>query len=72
MIPTPRWIARTTECAKTWREPRWHPQLLAAPETGSWLRNPLPGIVPAAVAMTTVVVTAATVAAVHLPAGPGA
>jgi hypothetical protein len=70
MIPTPRWIARTTDCARAWREPRWHPQML--PESRTWLRGSLPGIVPAAVTVTTVVVTAASVASAHLQAGPGA
>ena len=40
-------IFRTTECARQWREPRWHPQMLPSPRT--WLRSALPGIVPAAV-----------------------
>jgi hypothetical protein len=44
--------------------------MLPSPQT--WLRASLPGIVPAAVAVTTVVVKAVSVAAVHLPAAHGA
>jgi hypothetical protein len=68
--PSQHWIARTTECAQTWRQPRWHPQMLPSPQT--WLRATLPGIVPAAVAVTTVVVKAVSVATVHLPSAHGA
>lgn len=70
MLEKPRWITRSTRCAQAWREPRWHVQML--PQPGSWVHARLPGIVPAAVAVTTVVVTAATVASTHLPAGHGA
>ncbi len=74
MVPSHHWIARGTECAQAWRQPRWRLQLLPSPR--SWVHANLPGIVPTAVAvstaMTFVVVKAVSVAATHLPAGHGA
>jgi hypothetical protein len=70
MTSTSHWIARSTRCAQAWRQPRWHVQMLPSPQ--SWVHSTLPGIVPAALAVTTVVVKAVSVAAVHLPSGHGA
>jgi hypothetical protein len=70
MVVSNHWIARNTKCAQAWREPRWRLQLL--PTGHNWLHATLPGILPAAVAVTTVVVKAVSVAAVHLPPGHGA
>jgi hypothetical protein len=58
LSPTRHWIARTTQCAQAWRQPRWRAQML--PSRRSWLHASLPGVV------------AASVAAVRLPSGHGA
>jgi hypothetical protein len=71
MLANAHWISRHTRCAQAWREPRWPLQLLG-PRQKSWLHGTLPGIVPAAVAVTTVVVQAVSVAAVRLPSSHGA
>ena len=70
MAPTNNWIWRSTECAQAWRQPRWRLQLLAAPD--SWVHARLPGIVPAAVAVTTLFTSSVSAAAARLPAGHGA
>ena len=47
MATKANWLARTTQCAQHWREPRWRLQLLSTP--GSWVHARLPRIAPAAV-----------------------
>jgi hypothetical protein len=64
------WIRRSSKCAQAWREPRWRPLLLGAPQT--WVHATLPGILPAAIAVTTVMSHAVTAASLHLPPGHGA
>jgi hypothetical protein len=69
MISGSNWIRRSSECAVAWREPRWRPLLLGAPK--AWVHATLPGILPAAIAVTTVVSHAVSAASTHLPAGHG-
>lgn len=69
MAPGNNWIRRSTECAQAWRQPRWRLQLLAAPK--SWVHATLPGIVPAAIAVSSAVTHVVTTASAHLPAGHG-
>ena len=70
MVPGKNWIRRSGECALAWNQPRWRLQLLAAPKT--WVHAALPGILPAAIAVSTVVTHAVTTASAHLPSGHGA
>ena len=69
MAPGNNWIQRSTGCAQTWKQPRWRLQLL---EThGSWVQATLPRIVPAAIALSSVMSHAVSTASAHLPAGHG-
>ena len=70
MAPGKNWIRRSSECALAWSQPRWRLQLLPSPRT--WVHATLPGIVPAAIVVSSAVTHAVTVASAHLPSGHGA